>query len=384
MTMASTTDMDTDRREFVESIREFVRRECGTREQRRELTDDDRITHSQQLYRKLAELGWIGCAIPEEYGGGGGSTSDACHLVEEMAYGKAPLFGLAVSLVSATVVERFGTEEQRHDILGGVCRGDVLATAISEPGTGSDAGSMICRAERRNGKFVINGQKTWISCAHIASRILVLCRTDTTAGKHGGITMLDVPAGTQGLEVRPIATLGGDEVNDVYFTDVEVDENRVIGTEGAAWTQIMRCLNTDRLMCGTMFLGHARRAFDDALDYVREREQFGRPIGSFQAIRHRMADLATELECCRLLIADAARKLDRDPDRQVPREASMVKLKVTETAKRITIEGMQLMGGAGYTLEYDMQRHLRQTIVSTVYAGTSEIQREIIGKSYGL
>lgn len=382
--MTSTEDMPAHRYEFVESLRDFARRECGTREQRRALSDDDRLTHSAELFGKLADLGWIGCAIPEAYGGGGGSISDACHLVEEMAYGKAPLFGLGVSLVSATVVQRFGTEAQKKDILGGVCRGEVLATAISEPGTGSDAGSMICRAERRNGMFVVNGQKTWTSCAHLASRILVLCRTDSTGDKHAGITMLDIPVGTPGLEIRPIATMGGDEVNDVYLTDVEVAEDRVIGTEGGAWHQIMRCLNTDRLMCGAMFLGHARRAFDDALDYVREREQFGRPIGSFQAIRHRIADLATELECARLLVRDAAEKLDREPDRQVPREASMIKLKVTETAKRIAIEGMQMMGGAGYTLEYDMQRHLRQSIVGTVYAGTSEIQREIIGRSYGL
>lgn len=382
--MSSTEELPEHRREFVESLRGFAQRECGTREQRRALTDDDRITHSAELFAKLADLGWIGCAIPEGYGGGGGSIGDACLLVEEMAYGKVPLFGLGVSLVSSTVVERFGTESQKKDILGGVCRGEVLATAISEPGTGSDAGSMICRAERRGDRYVINGQKTWISCAHIASRILVLCRTDSGGDKHDGITMLDVPADSPGLEIRPIATLGGDEVNDVYLTDVEVGADRVIGTEGGAWHQIMRCLNTDRLMCGSMFLGHARRAFDDALDYVREREQFGRPIGSFQAIRHRIADLATELECCRLLVRDAARKLDLEPDRQVPREASMIKLKVTETAKRIAIEGMQLMGGAGYTLEYDMARHLRQSIVSTVYAGTSEIQREIIGRSYGL
>ncbi|MBP2371003.1 acyl-CoA dehydrogenase family protein [Pseudonocardia parietis] len=382
--MTSTEDMPAHRYEFVESLRDFARRECGTREQRRALSEGDRITHSAELFGKLADLGWIGCAIPEAYGGGGGSTSDACHLVEEMAYGKAPLFGLGVSLVSATVVQRFGTEAQKQDILGGVCRGEVLATAISEPGAGSDAGAMMCRAERRGGKFIVNGQKTWISCAHIASRILVLCRTDSTGDKHAGITMLDIPVGTPGLEIRPIATMGGDEVNDVYLTDVEVDEDRVIGTEGGAWHQIMRCLNADRLMCGAVFLGHARRAFDDALDYIQEREQFDRPIGSFQALRHRIADLATEVECCRLLVRDAARKLDRDPDRQVPREASMIKLKVTETAKRIAIEGMQMMGGAGYTLEYDMQRHLRQSIIATVYAGTSEIQREIIGRSYGL
>jgi alkylation response protein AidB-like acyl-CoA dehydrogenase len=373
-----------DRQDFVRSLRDFIKRECGTREQRQELSSAGHVTHNQELYRKLADLGWLGCAIPPEYGGGGGSATDACHLIEEISYGLAPLFGLGVSLVSATVVERFGTEAQKQDILGGVCRGEVLATAISEPGAGSDPASMACRAERRGDSYVINGQKTWISCAHIATRIQVLCRTDSSGSKHDGITMIDVPADAEGLEIRTIPSLGGDEVNDVFFTDVTVSADRVIGAPGNAWHQIMRTLNTDRLMCGAMFLGRARRTFDDALDYVQTREQFGRSVGSFQAIRHRMADLATEIECSRLMVYDAAAKLDVEPDRVEPREASMVKLKVTETAKRVAIEGMQFMGGAGYTLEHDMERHLRESIVGTVYAGTSEIQRDIIGRSYGL
>ncbi|TCP42054.1 alkylation response protein AidB-like acyl-CoA dehydrogenase [Tamaricihabitans halophyticus] len=373
-----------DRSDFVQSLREFAKRECGTKEQRDRLSSDGQVTHNQELYDKVVELGWAGCGIPTEYGGGGGSASDVCALVEEMSYGLAPLYGMVITLVSATVVERFGNEDQKRDILGGVTRGDVLATAISEPSSGSDPGSMICRAERDGDNYVINGQKTWISCAHIAKRIQVLCRTDDSGSKHDGITMIDVPAEAEGLTIRPIRTLGGDEVNEVYFDNVTVGADRVIGDPGKAWQQIMRTLNTDRLMCGAMFLGRARRIFDDTVEYVRTREQFGRPIGSFQAIRHRIADLATELECCRLLVRDLAAKLDADPERCEPREASMVKLKVTETAKRMAIEGMQLLGGAGYTKDHDMELHLRESIVSTVYAGTSEIQREIIGKSYGL
>jgi alkylation response protein AidB-like acyl-CoA dehydrogenase len=133
-----------------------------------------------------------------------------------------------------------------------------------------------------------------------------------------------------------------------------------------------------------MMLGVGERAFDDTLAYVKERKQFDRPIGSFQALKHRLADLATELECCRLLVYDVARKVDADPERMLPREASMAKLKVTETAKKVALEGMQMMGGYGYASEYDMERHVRTTLVSTIYGGTSEIQREIISKTYGL
>jgi alkylation response protein AidB-like acyl-CoA dehydrogenase len=178
--------------------------------------------------------------------------------------------------------------------------------------------------------------------------------------------------------------MAGREVNDVFFEDCFVPDEALVGALGAGWKQLMAGLNFERLVTAATILGAGQRAFDDALSFVREREQFGRAIGSFQVIRHRIADLATELECCRLLTYDVARRAEERPDVQLPREASMAKLKITETAKRIAIEGMQMMGGYGYATEYDMEHHLRTVIVSTVYAGTSEIQREIIGKTYGL
>src|SRR4249919_545381 len=148
--------------------------------------------------------------------------------------------------------------------------------------------------------------------------------------------------------------------------------------------QLMAGLNVERLILAASALGIAQRAFDDVLAYIKERKQFGRPIGSFQALKHRIADLATEIECTRLLVYDVARKVDADPNQLLPREASMAKLKATEVAKRTALEGMQMMGGYGYATEYDMERHVRHTIVTTIYGGTSEIQREIISRSLGL
>lgn len=143
-------------------------------------------------------------------------------------------------------------------------------------------------------------------------------------------------------------------------------------------------LDHERLFLAANMLGLARRAFDDAVAYIREREQFGRPVGSFQALRHRVADLATEIECTRLLVREVALDCDAYPEKLFPREASMAKLKATELAKRAALEGMQMMGGYGYTTEFDMERHLRVAVVSTVYGGTSEIQRDVIGKTFGL
>ena len=183
---------------------------------------------------------------------------------------------------------------------------------------------------------------------------------------------------------RGIDTMGGRETNDVFFTGAHVPAENVVGQEGRAWTQLMAGLNVERLIIAAQSLGLARRALDDALAYVKERKQFGRPIGTFQTIAHRLADLATELECSRLLTYDVATRVDADPGALFPREASMAKLKATETAKRIALEGMQMMGGYGYATEYDMERHVRVTLAGPIYGGTNEIQRGIIAKTLGL
>jgi alkylation response protein AidB-like acyl-CoA dehydrogenase len=371
-------DLTDERRAFVEALREFCRRETATREQRGDEPHDDAI------YRRLAELGWIGVSIPEEYGGSGGGLVDMCLLLEETAYGMAPVAGIGTTMIVAGAYERFGSEEQKREILGGIARGAVEAIAMSEPEAGSDVGALTCRAERRNGSFVLNGQKTWISNAHNSAHILLIARSDRSGGKHDGLTMLNVPAGAAGMEIRPIETMGGRETNDVFFTDCEVPADAVVGREGQAWKQLMAGLNVERLIIAAQHLGQARRALDDALAYVKERRQFGRPIGSFQTIKHRLADLATEVECCRLLVYDVAARVDANPGAMFPREASMAKLKVTETAKRVALEGMQMMGGYGYATEYDMERHVRGALVGTIYGGTSEIQRDIIGRTLGL
>jgi isovaleryl-CoA dehydrogenase len=371
-------------RDFQAAIRDFCAREVGTKEQRERLTNGYAELHNQEIYEKLADLGWLGVSIDEAFGGAGGGMVDACIFLEETMRGLVPMAGYGVSLIVAGAYERFGTEEQKREILGGITRGRVEAIAMSEPEAGSDVGNLSCRAERSNGGFVLNGQMTWISAAHLADHVLVVCRTDPSGGKHDGLSMISVPTDADGIEIRGIETMGGREVNDVFLTDCYVPSDRVLGQVDGGWMQLMAGLNVERLILAASALGIAQRAFDDVLAYVKERRQFGRPIGSFQALKHRIADLATEIECARLLVYDVARKVDADPDRMLPREASMAKLKATEVAKTSALEGMQMMGGYGYATEYDMERHVRSTLVMSIYGGTSEIQREIVSKTFGL
>jgi isovaleryl-CoA dehydrogenase len=388
MTVATKTSpvsgLTDEQQDFVEAIRDFARRECGTAEQREQLTEHYTELHNHELVRRLGELGWLGASVPEEYGGTGGGMVDACLFLEEGFRGLLPMAGYPVTLITAGAVEKFGDEEQKQQVIGGMCEGSVSAIAMSEPEAGSDVGNLSCKAERSNGGYVLNGQKTWISAAHIAEQILVIVRTDSGGSKHEGLTMFLVPSGADGLEINGIETMGGKEVNDMFFTDCYLDEDAVVGEVGGGWTQLMSGLNVERLIVAANALGIAQRAFDDVLSYVKERRQFGRPIGSFQTIKHRIADLATEIEATRLLVYDVARKVDAAPDEMLPREASMTKLKATQLAKDVTLEGMQMMGGYGYATEYDMERHVRSALVMPIYAGTNEIQREIISKTYGL
>jgi isovaleryl-CoA dehydrogenase len=379
-----TTGLTDEQRDFRAAIRDFCERELGTKEQRERLTQGYTELHNQQLYEQLAELGWLGVSIDESYGGSGGGLVDACIFLEETMRGLVPISGYGVSLIVAGAYERFGSDEQKAEILGGITRGRVEAIAMSEPEAGSDVGNLSCRAERHNGDFVLNGQKTWISAAHIADHILVIARSDPSGSKHEGLSMLSVPTDAEGIEIRGIETMGGREVNDVFLTDCHVPAERVVGRVDGGWMQLMAGLNVERLILAASALGLAQRAFDDVLAYIKERKQFGRPIGSFQVLKHRIADLATELECARLLVYDVARKVDADPDQLLPREASMAKLKATEVAKQTALEGMQMMGGYGYATEYDMERHVRGSLVMSIYGGTNEIQREIISKTYGL
>jgi isovaleryl-CoA dehydrogenase len=370
--------------DFVDAIRDFCDRECGTQDQRERLTDGYREHHNFEIYKQMAELGWLGVTIPEKYGGSDGSMLDACLFMEEASRGLAPIGGYATTLIVAGATQRFGSEEQKSEILGGIAAGAVEAIAMTEPEAGSDVGALSCSAEAVDGGFVLNGQKVFCSNAHIADHVLVVCRTTKTESKHEGMTMIWVPREAEGMEIVPIETMGGRETNHLYFTDCAAPPEAVLGQVDQAWTQLMAGLNVERLILAATMLGIAQRAFDDLTLYVKERRQFGRPIGSFQALQHRIADLATDLEAARLMTRWVATLTDEDPNRMLPQEASMVKLFVTEVAKRTTLEGMQMMGGYGYSSEYDMERLVRTSLVSTIYGGTSEIQRNIIAKTLGL
>src|SRR5213083_843936 len=196
-----------EQQQFAAAIRSFCAKECGTREQRLALTDGGRLANSREILERMAALGWLGVSVPEAYGGAGLGMVEECIFLEETCRGLAPVHGYSTALTAGATYLRWGTEDQKRETMGGVCRGRLEAIALSEPGAGSDLGSVRCRARRDGDEYVIDGQKTWTSVAHVADHILTLVRTDATKGKHQGLTLLQVPTDAEGLEIRGIETM---------------------------------------------------------------------------------------------------------------------------------------------------------------------------------
>jgi alkylation response protein AidB-like acyl-CoA dehydrogenase len=372
----SSSGLTDEQQDFVAAIRDFTEREKW------DVPENDH--HSDEVASKMAELGWWGLQIADEYGGSGGSFLDACLFLEETARGQIPIGAYGVTLICVGALNRFGIEEQKKDLLGAVAKGGVLAIAMSEPDSGSDVASLKTKARLEDGEWVLSGAKMWCSYAHKASHTLIVCRTEEGSERHEGLSMIFVPHDAEGFTITPIKTMGGEETNELHLDDVRVPEDALLGTEGNGWIQLMAGLNYERTILAATSLGLAQRAFDDTLAYVKERKQFGRPVGSFQALQHRLADLATDITQARLLVRWVAGLTDEDPSRMLPQEASMAKLACTELAKRCALEAVQMAGGYGYATEYPMERHLRSAVVTTIYGGTSEIQRNIIAKTLGL
>ncbi|KRF21147.1 acyl-CoA dehydrogenase [Nocardioides sp. Soil797] len=374
--------LDAERREFAAAIADFAARECGTKAQLDELTENETRAHSPEILDKLAKLGWLGVSLPEEYGGGGAGFVDECVFIEEAHRGMLPgLLAYTTGLTAAQTYLKWGNEEQKKLICSNLASGFTEAIALSEPGTGSDLGAVRTKSVRDGDEYVIDGQKTWISVAHIAEHMLVLTREDSSGPKHEGLTLLMVPTNTPGIEMREVVTMEARTCNDVFFTGARVPAANVVGTAGQGWKHLMRGLSVERMIIAAFSIGAARRSLEDAVAYMKEREAFGQATSNFQALRHRVADLATDIATTRAFVYDVAQAIDDGHEDGLNAESSMAKMRATEVAKNAALEAMQLMGGAGYAREYGMEFQVRRALAPPIFGGTNEIQREIIAKS---
>ena len=366
------------------SIRAFVEKEIVPHVQDWE----DERWFPNELFTRIGELGFLGLKFPEKYGGQGGDHVHDAVFVEEMA--RCGSGGVAAGIgahtgIAAPPIYKFGTEEQKQRWLVPAIKGEkICALAITEPGAGSDVASISTMAERVNGGFLVNGSKTFITNGARADLMVTAVKTSKEGGHHG-LSFLVLERDMPGYKVtRKLEKLGwhASDTAELSFQDMEVPQENLLGEEDQGFRQIMANFQWERLLMALGAVAGAQKLFEATLEYASEREAFGRKIGNFQAIRHKLAWMSTKIEAGRALTYHCLRQLVAGQD--ALREVSEAKLMTQRAALEVADEAVQIFGGYGYMKEYSVERALRDTRLGPIGGGTDEIMKEIIAGQLGL
>jgi alkylation response protein AidB-like acyl-CoA dehydrogenase len=378
-------DLGEDRELLRRTVREFAEERIAPVAE--ELDREHRFPY--EIVAGLAELGVLGIPIPEEYGGAGLDTLSYALTIEELARvdSSVAITVAAHTSLGTMPIFLYGNEEQRSTWLPDLAAGRRLAAfGLTEPGAGSDAGATRTRAELRDGRWLVNGSKMFITNA--GTDITACVTISAVTGERDGepeISNLIVPSGTPGLEVSPpLRKLGwcASDTRELSFRDCPVPEGNLLGARGAGFRQFLEILDGGRISVAALAVGLAQGAYEQALSYAQEREQFGRPIARFQAIQFKLADLATEIEAARALVWRAAWL--KDAGRPFAREAAMAKLFSGLLSNRAVNSALEIHGGYGYMEETPISRFYRDQKVLEIGEGTNEIQRLVIARHLGL
>jgi len=366
-------------------IRKFIEKDCP-REYQRELDDKEQFPHD--LWDKLAEMGMFGLIIDEKYGGSGGNVMDMALVVEELARGMFVLGDIYMQFncFGPTTIKFFGNDRQKAEYLPKLAKGDLkICLGITENHGGTDALALKTTAEEKDDHFLINGHKMFITGAHVSDYIILMTRTNQNVRKRAdGISIFVVDLKTPGITINKLKKLGIKALGtcELFFDNVKVPKENLLGEKDRGWYHILDTLNNERIVIAALCLGGAQAAMEDAVKYAKERILFGKPIGQFQAIQHYCADMYHKIELARLMIQKAAWLQSNNQSCFI--EGNMAKLAASEAALFCTAKGMQIMGGYGFMMEYDMQRYWRDTKLFEFAPVTNEMIRNILGEKLGL
>ena len=371
----------TDEQKLVrETARSFTDNEIVDRAR-----ENDRNEHFDlELVGMLAEQGYLGAIVPREYGGAELDYLTYGLIVEEVGRGDSAMrtvISVQTSLVCSAIL-RWGTEAQKQRYLPKLCSGEWLGCfGLTEPDTGSDAANQKTRAERTNGGWTINGAKMWISMGNNASLALIFAQTDPALG-HQGIACFLVETDQDGYQPQPIhhkMGLRGSDTAEIGLSDVHVDEDGMLGEIGDGFKIAMTSLDSGRYSVAAGCVGICQGCVEHSIAYSKEREQFGRPIASFQLVQAMIADMILQTDAARMLVWRAGYL--KDTGKPNTTETSIAKLYATEAAVNCANQAIQVHGGSGYVDDYPVERYLRDARVTTLYEGTSQIQKLIIGRA---
>ncbi|MBD1380993.1 acyl-CoA dehydrogenase family protein [Metabacillus arenae] len=367
-----------------DTVRKFIK-EYVPEEYARKCDQEKKVPW--EAFHKAAEMGLLGVVIPEKYGGAGLGFTELGIVLDELSYGYLELATMIyrASVHGAESLLTYGSEEQKDKYLPLIAKGEFRSSlSLTEPNSGSDAASIQVRAVRDGDYFIINGQKIFNSAVNIATRTVLAARTDTSVPKHKGITLFFVDPTTPGIEIQRMDTMVFRALGtyQVFYNDVRIHKDDMLGELNNGWKHLMTNLTKERFAIAAMMTGAARAAVDTAIDYAKQRIQFGQPISKFQVIQHKLADMKMEAHLSHLITYDLANRIDANvPSRM---EASMAKIFVTEAYNRIANQGMQILGGYSVTPEFPMERHYRESVLQRIGGGTNEILRNSIAKDLEL
>lgn len=344
-------------------------------------------TPPREAFDAMAQNGWLGLIAPESFGGSGGSPTDLALVLEETGhhFEELGLWLFRSFTYGCYAILQHGTDEQKQRIVPGAANGKLsFAFALSEPDSGSDAASLRTRAVIDGDYFIVNGRKQWTSGMDIADYALVALRTNDLGKKQLGISTLMIDTKLPGIDVRKIATLGQHAIGttEVTFTDVRVPRTALLGQLDHGWAVCEDTLRYERLCLSAVRIGAARQAFEYALDYAKTRQQFGKPIGSFQVTQHKFADMKVMLDTSFTMVRRYAWLMENGKAERA--DTAVIKYYIAESYKTISDMCLQILGGYGYSMEYPMQRFFRDSRLATIGGGTSEIQKNIIASTLGL
>ncbi len=382
--MTALLELPAEHRMIRDSVREFCEAEIEPLAQ--EIEDEHRFP--AEIFEQLADLDVMGVPISEHYGGLGGDTLMYALVAEELGRvsGSIGLSYVAHTSLGSKPLEYFGTDAQKERWLRPLATGEALgAWALTEPGSGSDASSMETTAVRDGGEWVLNGTKQFITNANVAGSILVKAVTDREAGYGGISTFIVDPNEDDGFEVTTVwekMGLNASPTCEITFDDVRLPADRLLGEEGDGWEQTKKTLDGGRISIAALSTGLAQGAYEHAHAYSKQREQFGKPICKFDAIRDKLVDMYRKTERARLLTYAAATRADEG--QSVTKESALAKLDASEAAREVAEDAVQVLGGYGYTTDFAPQRFYRDAKLMEIGEGTSEIQHLVIGRELGL
>jgi len=372
-----------DQEALRDATRKFLDNECPTTFVRKMMADD--TAHATELWKKIAELGWLGIIVPEEFGGSGGSFLDLVVILEEAGKSLLPGPFFASALLGSTAVLAGGSAAQKSAILPKVVEGShILTLALAEKSGRYDAAGVTLAAKPKGKDFVLSGEKLFVPDAHVADQLIVAARTAQGSNPEDGITLFLVDAKTPGVSIAQLKTVDMTRRQcHVAFQDVAVANAQVVGEVGQGWSVLRRVLEQAMAgLCAEM-VGTGQKALDMAVAYAKERVQFGKPIGSFQAVKHKCVDMMVQVENARSLTYYAPWTVDENTP-EASQAVPMAKAYCSDMCKTVTSEAIQVHGGIGFTWEHDMHLFYRRGLASEAAFGSAPVHREVVAQALNL